>query len=79
MRTCKVKPSASECQMCADTADYFDGIPNCSQCGYKTIRYELLEIVSGIFNDYAFVQSNGKISKVVLDRVYDIKEEDKNV
>ena len=79
MRTCKVRPSSSECRMCADTADYFDGIPKCSQCPYKNIRYELLEIVSGIFNDYAFVQRDGKISKAYLDNIYDIREEENNV
>ena len=74
MKTCKVKPSASECRKCADTTDYFDHIPDCSKCGYKNARYELVSIVSGIFNDYAFVQSNGKFIKVSLDRIYDIKE-----
>jgi hypothetical protein len=59
-----------------DTADHFNGTPNCSECGYNTIRYELVDVKSGIFNDYAFVQRNGKISKVSLDRVYDIKEAD---
>lgn len=75
MRTCKVKPSASECRMCMDTADAFDGMPNCKECGYESIRYELVEIVSGLFNDYAFVQKDGKISKAYLDNIYDIREE----
>ena len=75
MKTCKVKPSASECRMCADTADHFDIVPNCSQCSYKDIRYELVSVSSGVFCDYAFVQKHGKISKVYLDDIYDIKEE----
>lgn len=79
MKTCKVNPSASECHMCMDTADALDGMPNCRLCREYAKRYELIEIVSGIFNDYAFVQSNGKISKVSLDRIYDIKEEENNV
>jgi hypothetical protein len=62
-----------------DTADYFDGIPKCSKCGYKTLRYELVEITSGIFNDYAFVSRDGEITKVSLDRIYDIREEKDNV
>jgi len=73
MTTCKVKPTASECVMCADTSDFFDQIPDCSKCGYKTKTYELIKVVSGFFNDYAFVQSNGTIQKVSLDRVYDVK------
>ena len=79
MKTCCVKPSSGECNMCMDAADYFNGVPNCSECGYRKKRYELIEIVSGIFNDYAFVQSGGKIRKVSLDRVFDIKEENENV
>lgn len=79
MKTCRVKPSYGECCMCADTTDFYNEIPNCSQCGYKTLRYELIEIVSGLLNDYAFVQLNGNITKVSLDRVYDIKEEKRDV
>lgn len=75
MRTCKVKPSASECRICADTADYFNGIPDCAHCPRKDIRYELLGFTSGILNDYALVQRDGKISKAYLDNIYDIKEE----
>lgn len=77
MKTCKVRPSYGECCSCGDTADFFGGVPKCSECGYKTLRYELLEIVSGFFNDYAFVSRGGKIIKVSLDRIYDIMEEDK--
>ena len=75
MKTCRVKPSASECRMCAVTTEYFDQIPDCSKCGYRNARYELISIVSGIFNDYAFVQSMEKVIKVSLNRVYDIREE----
>lgn len=74
-KTCKIKPTASECCMCADTADYFNGEPNCRNCRYNTTRYELIGIGSGLFNDYAFVQTNGKIQKVALDRVYDVRGE----
>lgn len=76
MKTCKVRPSASECHMCVDINDE---MPKCSQCAYNTVRYELLEIVSGIFNDYAFVQRNGNITKVALSNIYDIREENNNV
>lgn len=73
MRTCKVKPSASECRRCGDTADHFGGVPNCFDCPYDKRTYELLSIESGFFGDYAFVLIDGKIHKVALDRVYDIK------
>lgn len=74
MKTCKVRPSSGECNSCIDTSDFFNQTPNCGKCGYNTIRYELVGVVSGLFNDYALVQANGKIEKVSLGRVYDIRE-----
>ncbi len=74
MKTCKVRPSIGECRMCIDAEDFF-GAPNCAKCVYNTSRYQLISIESGIFNDHAFIQLGGKITKVSLDRVYDIKEE----
>jgi hypothetical protein len=65
--------------MCLDTEDIFERITCCDKCYFKTTRFELVEIVHGIFNDYAFVQSKGQIKKVSLDRVYDIKEENNDV
>jgi hypothetical protein len=59
--------------------DINDEMPKCSQCGYNTARYELVELVSGIFNDYAFVQNDGRITKVPLENIYDVKEETENV
>ena len=79
MRTCKVKPSISECDFCNDVAELYDDIPNCFKCKRNNKRYELLNIVSGILDNYAFVLSDGIIEKVSLSRVCDIKEEDKNV
>lgn len=75
MRTCKVMPTQGACRMCADTTDYYDQIPDCAKCVHTSERYELLEIVSEIFNDYAFVQAEGRIHKVSLDRVFDVKGE----
>ncbi len=74
MRTCKVKPSASECRKCGDSADYFGGVPNCAECPRKKIRYELLGFTSGLFNTYAIVQHDGVIYKAYIDNVYDVKE-----
>ena len=75
MKTCCVNPSWGECHACGEVAEHFDGIPNCSECGRKKKRYELLKIVPGIIDDYAFVCADGKIQKVSLDRVFDIREE----
>jgi hypothetical protein len=57
-----------------DVEDFFGQTPNCGDCSYQTQRYELVDIKHGYFNDYAFVQAKGRIIKVSLDRVYDIKE-----
>ena len=74
MKTCKIRPSLGECNACADTAEFFGGTPNCADCGYQKQRYELVDIKTGLFDDYAYVLVNGKIVKVSLDNVYDIKE-----
>ena len=75
MKTCCVNPSWGECHACDEAAEHFDGNPNCAECERKKKRYELLEIVPGIIDDYAFVCADGKIQKVSLDRVFDIREE----
>ena len=80
MKTCKIKPPVGACIACFDI-DYDENEPrvHCSTCSYNTKRYELLEVKSGLINDYAFIQSDGKIQKVSLDRVYDVKESESNV
>lgn len=74
MRTCRVKPSAYQCYACGEVADFFNQVPNCEDCSYKKERYVLVGIVSKFFNDYAYVERDGTIDKVELDRVYDIVE-----
>lgn len=75
MKTCKVKPPIGACSACYDIDFTEDSGPHCLTCIYNTKRYELLDIKPGLLCDYAFVQSDGKIQKVSLDRVYDIREE----
>ena len=77
MKTCKVRPSESDCQSCMDVADFFDGNPDCRACRELAKRYELLDVKPGILNDYAFVVIDGECKKISLDRVYDIKDEEK--
>ena len=79
MRTCRVKPSAYECSTCEEVADYFNKVPNCEKCSLQNKRYVLVNVSTGLFKDYAFVESDGEIEKVSLDRVYDIKEIKRNV
>ena len=74
MKICKVKPSWHNCDWCNTVYEYFDEIPSCTNCSFKNKTYELIDITHGFFGDYAFVLADGKITKVSLDRVYDIHE-----
>ncbi|MBQ8249078.1 MAG: hypothetical protein IJY93_04250 [Clostridia bacterium] len=73
MRTCKIKPTASECYMCGEAADYVGTVPNCAICEERAKRYELIGVESGFFADHAFVLMDGEIKKVSLGRIYDVK------
>lgn len=62
MKICKVRSDRSTCS-------------DCSKCKLNTDIYELLQIGTGFWSgDYAMVQKDGKITKVSLSRVYDVKE-----
>ena len=72
MKVCKVRPDRSICSQCLDISDSVDIIPDCKECADT---YELLQIGTGFWSeDYAMVQKDGKITKVALSRVYDVKE-----
>lgn len=74
MKTCKIKPLNSTCKMCLDVADSCDAISDCNKCKHQTMRYDLIQIGSNFLGGYAIVQSEGKLEKVALGRVYDIQE-----
>lgn len=72
MKVCKVRPDSSICSQCLAISDMSDIIPDCKTCADT---YELLQIGTGFWSgDYAMVQKDGKITKVALSRVYDVKE-----
>lgn len=78
-KICKVRPSHSRCRTCMDTWEMLSGdvnqMPDCNKCFSTTEEYELILIGTGFWSgDYAMVQKNGKIAKVPLSRVYDIRE-----
>lgn len=55
--------------------DEFNVVDDCSKCKLNTDIYELLQIGTGFWSgNYAMVQKDGKITKVSLSRVYDVKE-----
>lgn len=75
MKICKVRPDYSTCSACVATQEMFNVVDDCSKCKLNTDTYELLQIGTGFWSgDYAMVQKDGKITKVSLNRVYDVKE-----
>lgn len=75
MKTCKVRPDCSTCSACLATQEMYNVVDDCSKCKLNTDTYELLQIGAGFLSvDYAMVQKDGKITKVSLSRIYDVKE-----
>lgn len=75
MKVCKVKPDVSTCADCLAMGILFSKIENCSKCKLSKDEYELMQIGTEFCgDDYAMVLRNGKIKKVALNRVYDVKE-----
>lgn len=58
MKTCRIKPSASECAMCSDTADLFGGTLIFGECPYAKKRYKLLGFMTGIVRSYGIVETD---------------------
>lgn len=78
MKICKVYPTRSDCMMCADTWESFSSdvsqMPDCRTCCYNTQEYRLVDFVNGLFNTYALLEYRGKIEKVSISRIHDIRE-----
>lgn len=75
MKICKVRPDRSTCSACLATQEMYNVVDDCSKCKLNTDTYELLQIGAGFLGvDYAMVQKDGKIIKVSLSRIYDVKE-----
>jgi hypothetical protein len=73
MKTCKVRPDRSTCSACLATQEMCNVVDDCSKVNTDT--YELLQIGAGFLSvGYAMVQKDGKITKVSLSRIYDVKE-----
>lgn len=78
MKVCKVKPDADTCMTCVDIEPDWDWdmFSDCEKCPYATTDYELLSIGVGTMfrRDYAMILKDGKVQRVPLNRVYDIRE-----
>lgn len=75
MKTCKLRPTTSECRRCMDVEEALDLTIACNKCRYNTKRFEILGYVGGAFSQYALVNSGGIVEKVNINRIYDIREE----
>lgn len=75
MKICKVRPDRSTCSACVATQEMFNVVDDRGKCKLNTDTYELLQIGTGFWSgNYAMVQKDGEITKVPLNRVYDVKE-----
>lgn len=75
MKICKVRPNHNQCCACLDIQISNNSVLDCEKCGLGNKTYELLQIGTGFWSgDYAMVQNDGKLEKVALSRIYDVKE-----
>ena len=78
MKVCKVYPTSSQCSMCVDTWESYSGdvsqMPDCKQCEFNTREYKIIEFVNGLFSTYALLEHSGKLEKVQVSRLHDIRE-----
>ena len=67
---CKVKPEKRICKSCLEVQVMCNVVETCKQCLDNKPYCTLLHLEG----DYAHVLNDGKIEKVSLDRIYDVKE-----
>ena len=75
-RVCKIHPLYSDCRLCLDIQMEGGIVADCTECARNTTEYELLGVGNGFWGAYAFVQKDGKIEKVSLDRVHSIRKKE---
>lgn len=69
MKTCKIYPNMDVCRECQDEPG------SCSTCKYEQ-RFELLSFGYGpLVGNFGFVLIDGKIKRIPLDQIYDVREE----
>ena len=77
MRTCKVKPLESDCMRCLSLQVEWGIMLSCDECISNNKTYTLLEL--SIPGAYAVVMdTNGRLSRVSIDRVTMLKDGDVN-
>ena len=76
MKICKVKPDYNTCCSCIDDQEMkLIANKDCQECLAKNPEHEILQIVTTIFGKvFALVIIDGKIEKLPIDRLYDVRE-----
>lgn len=78
MKVCKVYPSLSHCGTCMNIWKSYDydisQMPSCKECEFNTREYKIIDFVNGLFCTYALLECDGKLEKVLISRLHDIRE-----
>lgn len=76
MKVCRIKPSISICLDCEVIDPDWGLVCDCENCPREVGNYELLKIGVGTMfrRDYAMVLIDGKVKRVPLKDIYDIRE-----
>ena len=78
MKVCKVYPSLSHCGTCMNIWESYDydisQMPSCGKCKFSLREYKIMGFVNGLFSTYALLEHSGKLEKVLISRLHDIRE-----
>lgn len=78
MKICRVYPTKSHCDMCIDTWETLCGdisqMPDCKQCEFNMQEYKIIDFVDGLFCTHALLECDGKLERVLISRLHDIRE-----
>lgn len=74
MKVCKVLPPVETCRLCIQAQEMYDMHESCSSCKDLEQEYELLSVGSSFgIGDYAMILNGGKVERVSLDRLLDVR------
>lgn len=76
MRTCKVIPEQSACSACLETQQMFEMVEDCNKCELRNRIYDVIEVGSNFWGGYVIVSYDGKLEKISLGRIFDIKNKE---
>lgn len=75
MKVCRVRPDDNACYCCIDEQIDAGIIKNCKDCPEDPYEYQILQLgVTLLGKPYVLVLYDGKIKKVHIDRLYNVRE-----